>query len=410
MTVVSTPEKRRPRRIAADEAHAWARNLRLHNSLAKLTLCMTTGYVNGEGICFVGIESLAEDTELSPDTVRKRLGWLEGIGVIARFPQWIDAAGRRNGEGKGRRTSDEIRLLLNADPDEIERRAKGNDGGDSGAPDPSPQQGLNHDQDSVSPPVALCQPSDSGKGLTSEPEPEVRTPNPLSGGVQAIEGDQELEPDVAAFRDKYPAPITNLPRLRNVLAAMTAPERTQVLTAVEGYANFIAGCQRKGKPRAVKDADRWVAGGLWQGYVATGAQAQANAQRISVATDSAIGTAWATINRIGHATPLESSGLYHLPRSLNPQEMALSRAPPESQWLFVPAEEGNRVRAWNDLIAGALAGRARPSLVWERNPGGRRGFMAPYAWPPRVDGSLCTGPPQESPSLSDDDIEAFANQ
>lgn len=50
MTVAVSPQpKRRPRRVAADEAHAWARNLRLHNSLAKLVLCMVTGYVNGEG-------------------------------------------------------------------------------------------------------------------------------------------------------------------------------------------------------------------------------------------------------------------------------------------------------------------------------------------------------------------------
>ena len=57
MTAVA--RKPRPRRIASDEAHAWARNLRLHNSLAKLVLSMVTGYVNGDGICYVGIEALA---------------------------------------------------------------------------------------------------------------------------------------------------------------------------------------------------------------------------------------------------------------------------------------------------------------------------------------------------------------
>src|SRR5262245_8109676 len=117
--------KYRKRRIAADEAHAWARNLKLHNPLAKLVLCMVKGYVNGDGVCYVGIEALSEDSELAPETVRKRLAWLEQAGAIARFPQWIDACGRRNGDGNGRRTSDEIRLLLTADPDDIEARARG---------------------------------------------------------------------------------------------------------------------------------------------------------------------------------------------------------------------------------------------------------------------------------------------
>jgi pyocin large subunit-like protein len=103
--------KPRPRRIAADEAHSWARHLKLGNPYAKLVLSMLTIYVNGDGSCFVGIEQLAEDTELSADTVRKRLAWLERVGAIARFPQWIDASGRRNGDGRGKSTSDEIRLL-----------------------------------------------------------------------------------------------------------------------------------------------------------------------------------------------------------------------------------------------------------------------------------------------------------
>ena len=72
-------------------------------------------YVNVDGACFVSIDALADDTELAADTVRKRLAWLESIGAIARLPQWVDASGRRNGEGRGKRTTDEIRLLLSVD-------------------------------------------------------------------------------------------------------------------------------------------------------------------------------------------------------------------------------------------------------------------------------------------------------
>ena len=102
----------RARRIASDEAHAWARNLRLGDPHAKLILCMLTLYVDGEGCCFVSIPSLAEDCEMSANTVRRRLAWLESIGVISRTPQWIDGQGRRNSVGPGRRTSDLIRLPI----------------------------------------------------------------------------------------------------------------------------------------------------------------------------------------------------------------------------------------------------------------------------------------------------------
>src|SRR4051812_17517490 len=115
-----TTAKRRARRIAADEAHAWARNLRLNNPHAKLTLSMLTQYVDGDGYCFVSIPTLAEDTELSQQTVRNRLAWLEEIGAIARMPQWIDEYGRRKSDGPGKRTSDRIRLMIDVEPEEIE--------------------------------------------------------------------------------------------------------------------------------------------------------------------------------------------------------------------------------------------------------------------------------------------------
>src|SRR5216683_412798 len=117
--------KRRPRRIAADEAHAWARNLKLGNIHAKLVLSMLTLYVDGEGAAFVGIPSLAEDCELSPDTVRRRLAWLEDIGVLARVPQWLDENGNRNSTGRGKRTTDLIKLLFENDQGDIEDRAVG---------------------------------------------------------------------------------------------------------------------------------------------------------------------------------------------------------------------------------------------------------------------------------------------
>src|ERR1700761_1206568 len=104
MPAIDRGAKRRARRIAADEAHAWARNLRLGNKDAKFVLCMSTLYVDGDGYCFVAIPTLAYDCEMSADTVRRRLVWLEEIGAINRISQWIDEKGNRNSDGRGKRT------------------------------------------------------------------------------------------------------------------------------------------------------------------------------------------------------------------------------------------------------------------------------------------------------------------
>jgi Helix-turn-helix domain len=165
----------RKMRIAADIAHGWARNFKLGDPLAKLVLMATTLYVNDEGCCFVGISTLAEDTELSENTVRRKLVWLEEIRAIKRRPQWIDPHGRRTSDRVrgGKCTSDEIRLCLDVDPAEIEIRAGGKvTPGD--AVSPPTEIGL-ADQSSpfsvvglkpVSPALALQQPSHSWEGLT----------------------------------------------------------------------------------------------------------------------------------------------------------------------------------------------------------------------------------------------------
>lgn len=199
MTTQDRAAKKRARRIAADEAHSWARNLRLNNPHAKLTLSMLSLYVDGDGFCFVAIPTLAEDTELSAQTVRNRLAWLEQIGAIARLPQWIDEYGRRNGDARGKRTSDLIRLLIDADQDAIEGFSGGEAADVSREVSPIHGIGLNPEAETVSPAPALRQPYDSAEGLTSEPEPESSPKSPSRGRENAAQSvsDQieETEPE-----------------------------------------------------------------------------------------------------------------------------------------------------------------------------------------------------------------------
>lgn len=409
-----TQKKRRARRIAADEAHAWARNLRLGNAHAKYVLCMLTLYVNGDGVCFVSIPQLADDCELAGETIRRRLAWLEEVGALARRAQWIDENGRRNGEGRGRRTSDEIVLLVDVDPEEIEAQAKGNGDADplpqtgsgDGA-DPIPQTGSNP----VSPPVGTpLAPSLRRGPESSEPEHEDSPQPPKMGGGQEV--DQEFEDQITQAQRAYPIPITNLPRFRIVWAAQARDIRPKILTAMRGFAAFIADCERRNKPRAVKDADRWVASGMWEGYVTTGEKADAAALITPVPVDSELGRAWSTIAKIARlSAPFENHGHFILPRPLTPREVAFANAPPERDWIFIGAHNAHEIAAWNEFMRESLSARARPELVqhrWQNKAiGTASGFLAPWRWPPSKEGKIYnggTGPPNELMTEDDENV------
>lgn len=254
-----TADKRRKRRVAADEAHAWARDLRLGNHHGKSVLKSLTLYVDGDGYCFVGIEALAYDCELSGDTVRRRLVWLEEIGAISRAKQWIDGHGVRNSEGRGKQTSDLIRLLVDADQDAIEARAAGQTvepetSDNSTSISPSSQQGLNQPAETVSPAPALRQPSHCGDGLISEPEPES-PPKPPSGGSVADDGWKEFQAD-------WSEPILRQSIAQDEWATLTPEQRILARRAARGY--FIWRRQQRKPPNVLsahlflRERDAWA--------------------------------------------------------------------------------------------------------------------------------------------------------
>lgn len=389
--------KPRPRRVAADEAHSWARNLRLNNPFAKLVLSMLTIYVDMNGSCFVGIETLAEDTELSTDTVRKRLAWLEQVGAIARLPQWVDGSGRRNGEGRGKRTTDEIRLLLSADVENIELRALGHDP-ESSEPEKSGsaddgedlalagtigQQTENvRNLPSVSPLPALCQPSDSGKGLDSfepEPEPEDSPQPPASGGSEVgLEGWKE-------FQEAYPGPILRQSLAQTVWQALTPSEREIATRAARGYGLWLKAQRRPpnvlGAHLFLKERDAWAQ------YAG---RSDAAHQRVIVKSDSVEARAYTNLRSLGGANRpvVASDDTVTLPHALSGAEMAFADPPPRNRWQFV--SDRNQLAAWLGFFDEHLQGVNRRVIVEERQ--GVRGFLAPWQWPPNKDGGTIPWP------------------
>lgn len=387
--MTAAARKPRPRRIAADEAHAWARNLRLRNPIAKLVLCMLTQYVNGDGVCFVGVPSLADDCELAQETVRKRLAWLEQVGALARFPQWIDDAGVRNGSERGRRTTDEIRLLLAADVDDIEARAHGEnpdeqqpsadaDPPQDRVPDPPPHGGSNP----AGTLAGLQRPSTCVEGLdSSNCEPED-SPQPPKGGTSddVVEGWEEFK---AAFEGDG-EPILRVSIANTLFAALTWPhERQRATRAAKGLIAYRGKHKRPGpKPSAqtfLRERASWEAFERHDPGGTGGPQDQ-----MTVTKNSREGRAWRALWMIsGLSSPMSftvgGDECFILPREkLTPQVLALADSIDErgrqvGRWH--EPQLGNEIGAWREVVKSTIG----------RTVGGSYGV--PASFPPRVDGT-----------------------
>lgn len=412
------------------QATEWARSLPLDSLSAKFTLLMIASYAGTDDSCFPSLAKLADDTLQSVPTVRRRIREIEELGLLVRMARWTSPDGQvivsQVGDGarpaKCRQTSDELRLLLHVTPEQVKTRvaAMRNDAGISSGETPVENDGttgVEVEGEGVN--------LGGGEGVNLQPPgyhpgetPGVspgshplnsnsniqanKPPNPPSGGGQAV--DQDLEADVTEFAKRYPAPITNLPRLRLLLGAMDRPTRQRVLVAALGYAKYIEDMEKRRKPRAVKDADRWVAAGMWEGYVAAGTEVEQVKGTRLVPVESEEGKAWAVLHDIAHLKPLGFNGKYLLLQPLSPQGLTCATAPPVADWVFIPAVEVQQAGAWNAFLSRELAGKSRPVLAWDRNPGGALGFHAPWPWPPRKDG-MTYKPPRRSELMTAEDEE-----
>lgn len=290
MTATSNPQPRPARsrtRIGADEARAWARKLRLHNPYAKSILNVVANYMNEDGAAWPGIETLHLDTDIAEETIISRLRWCESIGAIALFKRWVDENGRRNGDGRGRVTSTEIRFLFDADLDEIEANALG-------TMKPRPLRGAaraSHEGKAISPrpdgeqteepsPRPDGEQTEAGPRLAPEqpPPPATRTeeleskedsPLPPKGGEPQQSIDQQSEakesPKVASwqrFERAWSEPILRQSIARQVWSALTESEEEIAIRAAKGY--VVHRRSQKKPPNVInahtflRERDAWV--------------------------------------------------------------------------------------------------------------------------------------------------------
>ncbi len=427
----TTTRKPRARRIAADECHSWARNLQLKNPLGKLLLCMLTLYVNGEGRCRVSIPQLADDCELNGETIRRRLQWLEDIGAITKFPCWLDEHGRRNSDQRGKRTTDDIVLMLEADPDAIAARAAGEepyekDESEQQVISPLPCRGLNSEAETASPvsgqsdgtTPAVDQPPQSSGGLISEPEPEplpgpgISNPNPSSGRAVDQNSDQgSAEPEhFTEFLTQYPGyRVMDRGKALQFFTALNEADRLLARAAVP----YLTEDLRKADRRP-KDAYKWLRDRGFDLYPHAKLPTAAP-PRIWIVEDSDQHRALTVASMVRDIAP---------PRPLSDPEhgrgfwrvgevpadlLALAQfdSLPIEQWP-IALEDSPEFYAWSKRLHEWGGGNTRPRLVpngetkpfewpvgtFKDVPVRVSGIPTPCRWPPRKDGKLSAHQPE----------------
>ena len=418
--------KRRARRIAADEAHAWARNLRLRNPYAKLVLCMITQYVQGDGTCFVGLKALAEDCELSDQTIRSRLSWLETVGAIVRLPQWVDEYGRRNSEERGRRTTDEIRLLFDADLDDIEARALGGAPDDSereparpravtlshgigsAAAAPSQDQALDEatsdDEKTASPPVSPSVTLQLRRGPDSsepEPEPERDPPTPQRGA-----GDDEIEngiqegssgwPHVETwkrFEQAWQEPILHQRMCRQIWSAFTDIERETAIRVGRGYVKWRTSQRRPPNPcnaqKILREREAWPTYEKFAG--------PDPALRVFIAEDSPEFTALRIVGIITGILP----PLTHFDQERGARGHWWKRGPLPADLLGLTAFADKKVDDFSPLEIDSTSTKAWAARIHQWIGIWPKTLRVPCPWPPRKDGTLA----DQSAATNDDNTQ-----
>lgn len=292
MTQSDRSPRRARERIGADKARVWARELDLRNPYAKSILLAIANYMNEDGSAFPGTPTISRDTDISEETVTKRLKWLEQIGAIAIFKCWVDENGRRNHDGRGRPTSSEVRFLFDADCEAIEESARNSieakplRGAAAAAHDarisPRPDGELNQESDSeVSSPLAPYQPppgrdphiEDSNLEGEDSPQSPPLPSGEAHGSASAPSGDSPLDDRslaawLAKFRATYPEPSNRPGVVASLASGLTEIERALAQRGAEGVrAQRDRAVREKRRPKPIVDAAKFLGDpALWAEY------------------------------------------------------------------------------------------------------------------------------------------------
>lgn len=377
----------------------WAMEQETGDPRSQCLLYVIADCANPEGVAFPSIKFMAAKSQQSKATVQRRLKELEDMGAIARFPRWEDEGGKVNSEGRGRRTSDEIRVLLDAHI----IRSSGDDDDGAGGPDSGAPPSQPDTPPSPGATGTVAQLSDGGPSHCGDPlmnlqkEPEDSPPFPPSGGdATAFE---QFEESWSDFEKAWHEPILRQSIARTVWAALNEDERKLAIKAAAGYVVWRAG--QKKPPNVInahtflRERDAWVR------FAALAPADQAAAEKITIEADTPAWRGFCVIARIwGRPIP---TGPVEVRARAVPGLQSLSEAYWVEDWPSIfECDQPRQAQAWRERLekcgyqmpgAQKIDDGPHPTLgrAW------KFGWLLPAEWPPRMDGTLsATGPAGEA--------------
>lgn len=321
--------------MSTDALH-WAWKQKTGSPSALVILVRLADFANQDAEAYPSIDLLAEHTEQSPQTVRRRLRELEELGLIERLPQF-----RNNGS----RSVDLYRLCMDDDLPQRQTSPKGGPSKLEGHPLPDCEGGPSTVGRGALPTVVPPEPP-------YEPSYEIPPLSPPEGdGVgDAVDDGTQFE----AFREAYePAtePACSWSSARREWSRLKQAERAEALLRLPRY---LDDCRTKG--RKVCFPATYLREQRWAGFAVTATVASPPLAPVLDETQRAV--AWARSSACRDA------------------------------WVFI--ESGtDEWAAWG--AAFRHAGYAAPGAAWAMAPDGAGGWTRrfgrsfPMPRPPRSD-------------------------
>lgn len=366
----------------------WAMDQATGDPRSQCLLYVIADCANPEGIAWPSVKYMASKSQQSKATVQRRLKELEELGAIARFPRWEDDDGKINSEGRGRRTSDEVRCLMDV---RIDRKRDDEEAESDDTPVSASDGGVSASDGGI------AQLSDGPPSHCGNPHMNRNTEpkdSPLPPKGEAGEADQENWTHEASWQRVEQAwgdPILHQRQCRQLWSAFTEPERERFLRVIRGYLAWRLAQPklplRVNIQKLMRELDSWP------GYERLAGPDPS--LRVFVVEGSADARALEVMALIGGYKTRPSifddtqgQRGYWKPRPLEPDERALAQFldKPQAQW--TPLDRGDEpFNAWADRMK-------QWTGVWPQR------LLVPCLYPPLKNGSLskATDPPPQAKS------------
>lgn len=393
------------------EAVTWASKQRMKLPHEQLILLVLANCADPSGVAFAewpGREHwwkyLVDRTRLSKSSLFRHINTIIELGLCTRSTLVL-------ADGTRRPT---LRLDLSAafDIEDSEQhysherdQSHGETEAEQNEEEPENTNDISHSQEEIESPGVQSHHETSPTGGTG-PFPIVgmhkdslscskeSPPTPQGGASVADDGFEE-------FLKVWREPIPKMALARSAWVHIPTAKRTEVIASARGYFVWLS---KQSRPPATVSAQSFLRDSAgWSQWLPWAGGSDVPAFGPSVFAPGSIEAKSITVlheiaNRLTALRTIwqRSDGSISFPKPMTPQLAALAQAPPQSDW---PTLDRQQAGAWEGLLRQFF----EPEVIRAHM---REGSRAPWAWPPRKDGTLSTAGPAEV-LMSDQDMADF---